>query len=134
MKGGKQGQIQENAARQWGTPATVSPGATPARKTMNFSEYCNISDWLRLEATVKASVYMVAFSIATSITVVIIAIVSQDLRLRKECLNPLVYGLRNRDLQRKLYPWMRRQKNQQGAGLNKNLVLRSNSRLVRCAS
>lgn len=52
---------------------------------MNLSsEHCNISDWLRLEATVKASVYMVAFSIATSITVVIIAIVSQNLQLRKE--------------------------------------------------
>ncbi|XP_051046148.1 odorant receptor 131-2 [Phodopus roborovskii] len=52
---------------------------------MNLSsENCNISDWLRLEATVKASVYMVAFTIATSITVVIIAIVSQTLQLRKE--------------------------------------------------
>ncbi|XP_057618471.1 proteinase-activated receptor 1-like [Chionomys nivalis] len=52
---------------------------------MNLSfERCNISDWLKLEATVKASVYVVAFSIATSITVVIIAIVSQDLQLRKE--------------------------------------------------
>ncbi|XP_051009689.1 olfactory receptor 11H7-like [Acomys russatus] len=51
---------------------------------MNSSESCNISDWLRLEATVKASVYVVAFSIATSITVVIVAIVSQSLRLRRE--------------------------------------------------
>ncbi|XP_050010273.1 proteinase-activated receptor 1-like isoform X1 [Alexandromys fortis] len=60
-------------------------GAKSAPKTMNLSiEHCNVSDWLRLEATVKASVYVVAFSIATSITVVIIAIVSQDLQLRKE--------------------------------------------------
>lgn len=52
---------------------------------MNLSvEHCNISDWLRLEAMVKASVYVVAFSIATSITIVTIAIVSQDLQLRKE--------------------------------------------------
>lgn len=52
---------------------------------MNLSfEHCNISDWLRLEATVKASVYVVAFSIATSITVVIVTIVSQDPQLRKE--------------------------------------------------
>ena len=48
------------------------------------SEHCNVSDWLRLEATVKASVYVVAFSITTSLTVVIIAIVSQSLQLRKE--------------------------------------------------
>lgn len=48
------------------------------------SEHCNISDWLRLEATVKASVYVVAFSIATLITVVIIATVSQSLQLREE--------------------------------------------------
>lgn len=48
------------------------------------SELCNISDWLRLEAAVKASVYVVAFSIATSVTIVIIAIVSQSLQLRKE--------------------------------------------------
>ncbi|XP_037705614.1 probable G-protein coupled receptor 148 [Choloepus didactylus] len=52
---------------------------------MNSSSgHCNISDWLRLEATVKASVYVVAFSFATFITVIIIAIVAQDLRLRKE--------------------------------------------------
>ncbi|XP_049744371.1 probable G-protein coupled receptor 148 [Elephas maximus indicus] len=52
---------------------------------MNLSsERCNISDWLRLEATVKASVYVVAFSFATFITVIIIAIVSQNLKLRKE--------------------------------------------------
>lgn len=48
------------------------------------SEHCNISDWLRLEATVKASVYVVAFSVATSITVFIIATVSQSLQLREE--------------------------------------------------
>ena len=48
------------------------------------SEHCNLSDWLRLEATVKASVYVVAFSITTSLTFVIIAIVSQSLQLRKE--------------------------------------------------
>ncbi|XP_036019820.1 uncharacterized protein LOC101055758 isoform X4 [Mus musculus] len=82
-------------------------GAKPALKTMNSSsEHCNVSDWLRLEATVKASVYVVAFSITTSLTVVIIAIVSQSLQLRKECFNPLVYGLHNRDLQSKLYPWL----------------------------
>lgn len=52
---------------------------------MNFSsENCNISDWLKLEATVKASVYVVTFSIATSITIVITAIVSQNLQLRKD--------------------------------------------------
>ncbi|KAM6178437.1 uncharacterized protein ACDL77_016797 [Rhynchocyon petersi] len=52
---------------------------------MNSSlEHCNISDWLRLEATVKASVYVVAFSFATFITIIIIAIVSQNLKLRKE--------------------------------------------------
>ncbi|XP_006530041.1 uncharacterized protein LOC101055758 isoform X3 [Mus musculus] len=62
-------------------------GAKPALKTMNSSsEHCNVSDWLRLEATVKASVYVVAFSITTSLTVVIIAIVSQSLQLRKEVL------------------------------------------------
>uniref|UniRef100_A0A8C9QDY2 G-protein coupled receptors family 1 profile domain-containing protein n=1 Tax=Spermophilus dauricus TaxID=99837 RepID=A0A8C9QDY2_SPEDA len=48
------------------------------------SEHCNISDWLRLEASVKASVYLVAFSFATFITVVIVTIVSQDRKLRKE--------------------------------------------------
>ncbi|XP_062942813.1 uncharacterized protein LOC134369908 [Cynocephalus volans] len=52
---------------------------------MNLSsEHCNVSDWLRLEATVKASVYVVAFSFATFITVIIIVIVSQNLTLRKE--------------------------------------------------
>ncbi|XP_004427719.1 PREDICTED: probable G-protein coupled receptor 148 isoform X2 [Ceratotherium simum simum] len=52
---------------------------------MNLSSgHCNISDWLRLEATVKASVYVVSFSFATFITVVIIATVSQNLKLRKE--------------------------------------------------
>ncbi|XP_069330160.1 probable G-protein coupled receptor 148 [Eulemur rufifrons] len=52
---------------------------------MNLSsEHCNISDWLRLEATVKASVYVVAFSFATFITALIIAIVSQNLNLRRE--------------------------------------------------
>ncbi|XP_047402062.1 olfactory receptor 10A7-like [Sciurus carolinensis] len=48
------------------------------------SEHCNISDWLGLEASVKASVYLVAFSFATFITVLIITIVSRDLKLRKE--------------------------------------------------
>ncbi|XP_006866857.1 PREDICTED: olfactory receptor 11H7-like [Chrysochloris asiatica] len=52
---------------------------------MNSSlEHCNISDWLRLEATVKASVYVVAFSFATFITVVIVGIVLQNLKLRTE--------------------------------------------------
>ncbi|XP_012497932.1 PREDICTED: uncharacterized protein LOC105808749 [Propithecus coquereli] len=52
---------------------------------MNLSsEHCNISDWLRLEATVKASVYVVAFSFATFITALVIAIVSQNLNLRRE--------------------------------------------------
>ncbi|XP_029789492.1 olfactory receptor 2AG2-like [Suricata suricatta] len=52
---------------------------------MNLSsEHCNISDWLRLEATVKASVYVVAFFFATFVTVVIITIVLQNLKLRKE--------------------------------------------------
>uniref|UniRef100_G1Q222 G-protein coupled receptors family 1 profile domain-containing protein n=1 Tax=Myotis lucifugus TaxID=59463 RepID=G1Q222_MYOLU len=52
---------------------------------MNLSsEHCNISDWLRLEATVKASVYVVTFSFATFITIIIIAIVSQNSKLRKE--------------------------------------------------
>ncbi|XP_036991404.2 uncharacterized protein LOC119041977 isoform X1 [Artibeus jamaicensis] len=56
-----------------------------ALKIMNLSsEHCNISDWLRLEATVKASVYMVTFSFVTFITIVIIAIVSQNSKLRKE--------------------------------------------------
>lgn len=48
------------------------------------SERCNISDWLRLEATVKASVYVVTFSFATLITTVIVAVVWQDSKLRKE--------------------------------------------------
>ncbi|XP_011927953.1 PREDICTED: olfactory receptor 11H7-like [Cercocebus atys] len=52
---------------------------------MNLSsEHCNISDWLRLEATVKASVYVVTFSFATVITVIIMAIVSQNSKLRGE--------------------------------------------------
>jgi sulfite exporter TauE/SafE len=52
---------------------------------MNLSsEHCNISDLLRLEATVKASVYVVIFSFATFVTVVVITIVSQNLKLRKE--------------------------------------------------
>ncbi|KAI4574650.1 hypothetical protein MJT46_003929 [Ovis ammon polii x Ovis aries] len=56
-----------------------------APKTMNLSsEHCNMSDWLRLEATVKVSVYMVAFSFATLITVIIITIISQNSKLRKE--------------------------------------------------
>ncbi|KAM4868814.1 putative G-protein coupled receptor 148 [Urocitellus parryii] len=60
-------------------------GAEPAPKIMNVSsEHCNISDWLRLEASVKASVYLVAFSFATFITIVIVTIVSQDRKLRKE--------------------------------------------------
>lgn len=59
------------------------PGAEPCRKTMNLSsEPCNISHWLRLEATVKASVYVVTFSFATPIT--IITIVSQDLKLGRQ--------------------------------------------------
>ncbi|XP_075386537.1 olfactory receptor 10K2-like [Tenrec ecaudatus] len=48
------------------------------------SEPCNISDWLRLEATVKASVFMVAFSFATSTTAIIMAIVVQDRKLQSE--------------------------------------------------
>nr|KAF6495717.1 hypothetical protein HJG63_010116 [Rousettus aegyptiacus] len=56
-----------------------------ALKIMNVSsEPCNISDWLRLEATVKASVYVVTFSFATFITVIMIAIVLQNSKLRKE--------------------------------------------------
>ncbi|KAM8791908.1 odorant receptor 131-2-like isoform 1-T1 [Rhynchonycteris naso] len=56
-----------------------------ALKIMNLSsEHCNISDWLRLEATVKASVYVVTFSFATFITVIIIALVLQNSKLRKE--------------------------------------------------
>ncbi|XP_008842693.1 uncharacterized protein LOC103743230 [Nannospalax galili] len=52
---------------------------------MNLSsEHCNISDWLRLEARVKASVYVVTFSFATSITVIIVTIVSQNQKLRKD--------------------------------------------------
>ncbi|XP_027961112.1 probable G-protein coupled receptor 148 [Eumetopias jubatus] len=52
---------------------------------MNLSsEHCNISDWLRLEATVKASVYTVAFFFATFVTVIIITIVSQNSKLKKE--------------------------------------------------
>ncbi|KAM9248832.1 uncharacterized protein PS065_017151 [Dugong dugon] len=52
---------------------------------MNLSsEHCNISDWLRLEATVKASIYVVAFSFATFITIMVIVIVSQNLKLRTE--------------------------------------------------
>ncbi|XP_072817925.1 probable G-protein coupled receptor 148 [Vicugna pacos] len=48
------------------------------------SERCNISDWLRLEATVKASVYLVTFSFATFITVIIIATVLQNSKLRRK--------------------------------------------------
>uniref|UniRef100_A0A8C3VUJ2 G-protein coupled receptors family 1 profile domain-containing protein n=1 Tax=Catagonus wagneri TaxID=51154 RepID=A0A8C3VUJ2_9CETA len=48
------------------------------------SEHCNMSHWLRLEATVKASVYAVAFSFATFITVVIVSIVSQNPKMSKE--------------------------------------------------
>ncbi|XP_004701879.1 olfactory receptor 10J1-like [Echinops telfairi] len=48
------------------------------------SEPCNISDWLRLEATVKASVFVVAFSFATSTTAIIMAIVLHDLKLQTE--------------------------------------------------
>ncbi|XP_060480037.2 odorant receptor 131-2-like isoform X2 [Panthera onca] len=56
-----------------------------ALKIMNLSsDHCNISDWLRLEATVKASVYVVAFFFATFITVIIITIVLQNSKLRKE--------------------------------------------------
>ncbi|KAF6114769.1 hypothetical protein HJG60_010702 [Phyllostomus discolor] len=56
-----------------------------ALKIMNLSsEHCNISDWLRLEATVKASVYMVTFPFVTFITIIIITIVSQNSKLRKE--------------------------------------------------
>ncbi|XP_032450421.1 probable G-protein coupled receptor 148 isoform X1 [Lynx canadensis] len=56
-----------------------------ALKIMNLSsDHCNISDWLRLEATVKASVYVVAFFFATFVTVVIITIVLQNSKLRKE--------------------------------------------------
>ncbi|XP_008257505.1 uncharacterized protein [Oryctolagus cuniculus] len=52
---------------------------------MNLSsEHCNVSDWLRREAAVKASVYVVAFSCATSITVVITTIVWQSPELRRE--------------------------------------------------
>lgn len=52
---------------------------------MNLSsESCNISDWLRLEAAVKTSVYVVTFSFATFITILIIMIVSQNLKLRQE--------------------------------------------------
>ncbi|KAM6152776.1 putative G-protein coupled receptor 148 [Erethizon dorsatum] len=52
---------------------------------MNLSsEPCNISDWLRLEATVKASVYVVTSSFAMSITVIVITTVSQNLKLRRE--------------------------------------------------
>ncbi|XP_004773489.2 proteinase-activated receptor 1-like [Mustela putorius furo] len=52
---------------------------------MNLSsEHCNISDWLRLEATVKASVYTVAFFFATSVTIIIVTIVSQNSKLKKE--------------------------------------------------
>uniref|UniRef100_A0A8C9JDD2 G-protein coupled receptors family 1 profile domain-containing protein n=1 Tax=Piliocolobus tephrosceles TaxID=591936 RepID=A0A8C9JDD2_9PRIM len=52
---------------------------------MNLSsEHCSRSDWLRLEATVKASVYVFTFSFATVITVIIMAIVSQNSKLRGE--------------------------------------------------
>ncbi|XP_049624871.1 uncharacterized protein LOC126001637 [Suncus etruscus] len=48
------------------------------------AEHCNISDWLRLEATVKASVYAVIFCFATGLTILIVAIVAQNLQLRQE--------------------------------------------------
>ncbi|MXQ79349.1 hypothetical protein E5288_WYG000371 [Bos mutus] len=65
--------------------AACSAESQVALKTMNVSsEHCNMSDWLRLEATVKASVYVVAFSFATLITVIIITIVLQNSKLRKE--------------------------------------------------
>uniref|UniRef100_A0A8C2VKN5 Olfactory receptor 5P3-like n=1 Tax=Chinchilla lanigera TaxID=34839 RepID=A0A8C2VKN5_CHILA len=52
---------------------------------MNLSsELCNISDWLRLEATVKTSVYVVTSSFAVLITVIVITTVSQNLRLRRK--------------------------------------------------
>ncbi|XP_004637439.1 histamine H2 receptor-like [Octodon degus] len=52
---------------------------------MNLSsEPCNISDWLRLEATVKASVYVVTSSFAMSITVLVVTAVSQNWKLRRE--------------------------------------------------
>uniref|UniRef100_A0A8D0PGZ3 G-protein coupled receptors family 1 profile domain-containing protein n=1 Tax=Sus scrofa TaxID=9823 RepID=A0A8D0PGZ3_PIG len=54
-------------------------------KIMNVSsEHCNTSHWLRLEATVKASVYVVAFSFATFTTVIIVSIVSQNSKMRRE--------------------------------------------------
>ncbi|XP_075862122.1 uncharacterized protein LOC105862887 isoform X2 [Microcebus murinus] len=66
-------------------------GAKPLPKIMNLSsEHCNASDWLRLEATVKASVYLVAFSFATAITVLIIAVVSQSPSLRSEARHVLL--------------------------------------------
>ncbi|XP_008061288.1 uncharacterized protein LOC103265432 [Carlito syrichta] len=52
---------------------------------MNLSsEHCNISDWLRLEATVKASFYVVAFTFAMFVTVIMTKIVSQNSELRRE--------------------------------------------------
>lgn len=48
------------------------------------SASCNISDWLRLEATVKASIYLGAFSFASAITVLIVAAMAQHSRLRQE--------------------------------------------------
>nr|XP_004610916.1 unnamed protein product [Sorex araneus] len=52
---------------------------------MNLSsESCNISDWLGLEATAKASVYAVVFCFALGLTVLIVATVAQSLTLRRE--------------------------------------------------
>ena len=79
----------ENHARNFNTDSffliLFSCRNQVALKTMNVSsEHCNMSDWLRLEATVKASVYVVAFSFATLITVIIITIILQNSKLRKE--------------------------------------------------
>ncbi|XP_040838732.1 uncharacterized protein LOC121158175 isoform X1 [Ochotona curzoniae] len=63
----------------------VREGATPLLTTMNLSaELCNISDWLRLEAAVKTSIYVVTFSFAMSITIIVVAIVRQSSELRKQ--------------------------------------------------
>ncbi|XP_060049736.1 rhodopsin-like isoform X1 [Erinaceus europaeus] len=54
-------------------------------KIMNLSSVsCNISDWLRLEATVKASIYTGTFFFATVITVLIVSTVLQHSKLRRE--------------------------------------------------
>ncbi|EHB00135.1 Component of Sp100-rs [Heterocephalus glaber] len=74
----------------------LGAGAKLCLKTMNLSsEPCNISDWLRPEATVKASVSVVTFSFGTSITI-IITTVSQNLKLWRQ----------NRELQGRLHHWM----------------------------